>query len=329
MDKKQIYNLNTQMVSLENINLNIGPYTMSFDFDSWLLMESIKRVGLINCPILIKEDKPAFTIITGFRRINALNALDMTSIPCRILPENCFKPLDCLLLNLYENLAVRELNDIEKGMILLRLSHFFSDKEILEDYMPMIGLPSNKKDLELYKALVEILEKDIKKALVQQRLTLQTAKLLLKLHPEARQAICKLLLKLNLSLNNQKQLIDILHDISLNEDITISDIIDNPDIIRIYLDANLNVPQKGRAVLAYLRSRHYPILTKAETAFKKNIAQLKLPKGSTLSAPQYFEASNFRLEILFEDGNDLTEKLARLSALKALQNLKSPIEGLL
>ena len=329
MNKKQIYNLNPQMLSLEKINLNIGPYTMSFDFDSWPLMESIKRVGLINCPILIKEDKPVFTIIAGFRRIQALKDLDITSIPCCILPENCLNPLDCLLLNLYENLAIREFNDIEKGMILLRLSQFFSDKEILKDYMPMLGLPSNEKDLELYKALVDILEKDIKKALVQKRLTLQTAKLLLKLHTEARQAICKLLLKLNLSLNNQKQLIDTLHDISLNEDIAISDIIDTPDIARIYLDVNLNVPQKGRAVLAYLRSRRYPILTKAETVFKKNIARLKLPKGSTLSAPQYFEASNFRLEILFEDGNDLTEKLARLSALKDLRNLKSPIEGLL
>ena len=61
-----IYNItegSSQLVRLKDIEDQPGPYCMSFGFDMEPLKRSVKRAGLINSPLLIKNRRNQLDII--------------------------------------------------------------------------------------------------------------------------------------------------------------------------------------------------------------------------------------------------------------------------
>ncbi|MBW1690282.1 MAG: ParB N-terminal domain-containing protein, partial [Deltaproteobacteria bacterium] len=100
-------------VEISDIDLSPGPFCMSFQFSLEKLKASIDRFGVLNPPYLVKNS--VFTVVAGYRRLLATRELGWADIPCRILPGN-LQSLDTLLLNLHDNLTVRQFNPIEKGM---------------------------------------------------------------------------------------------------------------------------------------------------------------------------------------------------------------------
>jgi len=75
MDINNITEITPQPVLLSNIDDSPGPCCMSFGFDLNPLIQSIERVGLINPPLLKRDNHGSITIITGYRRIKALKSL--------------------------------------------------------------------------------------------------------------------------------------------------------------------------------------------------------------------------------------------------------------
>ena len=125
-----------ELVDIEDVDDSPGPCCMSFGFDLKPLILSIDTIGLINSPVLIESGQGKMTIIAGFRRVQAFKYLKRDEIPCRILLENSVSHLECILINLHDNLSTRKLNDVEKGMVLSRRSLYLPEYEILEQYMP-------------------------------------------------------------------------------------------------------------------------------------------------------------------------------------------------
>ena len=58
-------------VNIKDIDDRPGPYCMSFGFDLEPLTESIRRVGLINSPLLVRNGNGELDIVIGYRRIRA------------------------------------------------------------------------------------------------------------------------------------------------------------------------------------------------------------------------------------------------------------------
>ena len=314
----------TQLVDVENIDDSSGPFCMSFGFDLRPLIRSIDSIGLLNSPLLIKTVHERLTIITGYRRIQAIKALNWDKIPCRILSQSKLPPLECLLLNFHDNLSTRELNCVEKGMVLSRLTAYLPDSEIIEHYMPLLDLPSNEDTLHLYIKIEKELEIEIKKNLAQGRLSLHTAKMLLEIDPDSRSSICQLISYLKFNINQQKQFIDYIIDISHISGKPVSDLLEEEPVKGICSDEHLNIPQKGRAVLRFLRGRRFPSLTIAESTFKKMVSKLDLPDGVKIEFPRFFEAQHFRLEVCFKEGRELKEKIESLTRKEGLGNLGNP-----
>ncbi|MCG2777614.1 MAG: ParB/RepB/Spo0J family partition protein [Desulfobacterales bacterium] len=161
--------IESQLVNPNKIEDFPGPYCMSFGFDIRPLVQSIDKVGLVNCPLLIENKNAELTVIIGYRRIHALKTLGWDRIPCGVLSESEVSPLECLLLNLYDNLATRKLNEVEKGMVLNRLHSQVQGKEILELYMPLLELPSNESALLFFIKLEQELDREIKEYLIQKK----------------------------------------------------------------------------------------------------------------------------------------------------------------
>jgi hypothetical protein len=301
-------------------------YAMSFDFDIRPLVLSMKNVGMLNPPTLLKTRQARLIIVIGFRRILAAKALDWDAIPCRIISDADISGLDCLRLSLFANLAVRKFNDIEKGMILRRLSQHIGNDVIRTEYMPLLDLPAHEPTLQLYLRIDRELEDKIKQALVDHQISLNTVKHLLIMDKDARSCVIEFFLKIKFNFNQQRYILEYIYDISNSTKTDIRSVL-NEDIFKnICSDKNMNDPQKASSVLRALRVRLFPRLSKAEEVFKKKVSKLKLPENVSINPPLYFESPLYRLEALFKDGEELKNKIMQLNGIKEISDLGDPWE---
>ena len=319
-----IRELTPRIVDTATIDESIGPYCMSFGFDLGPLLQSIKNIGLINSPLLVKEGSGNLTIIAGYRRIKAIKSLGWNRIPCRILPESGISSLECLLINLHDNLTTRKFNEWEKAMVINHLASHLPETEILKNYMPLLNLPSNKSALQLLLRLENELDNETKHHIACGRITVKAIKMLLDMDDEDRKHVISLIIDLKLNTNYQRQLIDYMVDLSRINNISITNLIKERKFEGILSNMKMNNPQKAGALMNYLRYKRFPTLITAEKSFEKKVLSLGLPKGVKITAPPYFEAPGYRLEIIFREGKNLKEKIDRLSRLAGIEGLGDP-----
>ena len=324
VDIQKIIELTPRIVNIATIDESKDPYCMSFGFDPGLLVQSIKKIGLINSPLLVEEEKGNFTIIAGYRRIKAIKSLGWTRIPCRVLPESGISSLECLLINLHDNLTTREFNEMEKAMVVNRLALHLPKTEILKNYMPLLNLPSNEAALQLLLRLENELDNVTRHHIARGRITVKAIKMLIDMDDEDREHVIRLIIYLKLNSNYQKQLIDYIVDLSRINNVSITELIKDRKIEAICSDMKMNNPQKAGALMNYLRGKRFPTLIMAEKSFEKKVLSLGLPKGIKITAPPYFEAPGYRLGITFREGKDLKEKIDLLSRLDGIEDLDDP-----
>ena len=325
MDVREVTKQDCVLLDPNQISESPGPFCMSFGFDLRPLMRSIEKFGLINRPIVTSDRKARVEVVAGYRRILALKQLQWKEIPCRDLSGAGFSSLQCLLLNLHDNLVTRPFNEVEKGMILNRLVHHVSRDEILRDFMPLLDLPRHEGTLEIFFSL-EKLEKPIKESLVHARISFQTAKTFVHIEPGLRSILFNWIVGLGLNANQQSQFIAYTTDIAIRDQKKISELLEEKEFLDILNNEKLNNPQKAKLLLNILRSRRFPALTRSEKAFREKEACLGLPDGIRLYHPPFFEDPDYRLEILFRNGKHLRNKIDALANVRGLESLGDPWE---
>ena len=317
----------SQMVSLDSIDCSPGPYCMSFGFDLNPLILSIGKVGLLNSPILLaSEESRKMVIISGYRRIHALKRLGRHTFSCRVLQASTLDPLHCLLINLHENLSTRRLNDVEKAMVLIGMENFVPAKTIIEQYLPVLELAPRNDIFLLYKKIVNELGETGKRALAEERLSLQAVKMLLDLDKTVRDEILKFFSNIMLNMNQQRQLIDFIVDISFIEKRSVANLLADPSIREMEMDTRMNPPQKAKALLTFFRKRRLPSVVNAESGFKKSVSGLGLPNGVKIAPPPFFEGPDYRMEISFRNGRQLAKIVQELSTINGLSDIGDPWE---
>ena len=327
MDRLNIIDVLPQPVNLNQIDDSPGPCCMSYGFDTKPLADSIRRIGLVNLPILTRKGEGGrqdeFGVVAGFRRIKALQSLHVEPFPCRILPDDV-SSRECLLLNLYDNLTVRPFNPVETAMALTRLVELFPPEEVVKSFMPLFNLPSHAETLRLFAQIETDFEKRTKDLLAGGDLSMKGAKLLLEMDPTARQRFCRYFSVIKFSRNQQAQFIDFVNDLAHIERLPVPELLDESPLIEIRDSEHLNNPQKAKSLIGLLRTRRVPRLVKAEKGFKRMVEQLKLPPGTHITPPPFFEGPHYKLEISFKDGKDLLEKLLAVQKKDGLPNFEDP-----
>ncbi|RLB30771.1 MAG: hypothetical protein DRG87_04175 [Deltaproteobacteria bacterium] len=302
-------------VEISDIDLSPGPFCMSFQFSLEKLKASIDRFGVLNPPYLVKIS--AFTVVAGYRRLLAARELGWADIPCRILPGD-LQSLDTLLLNLHDNLTVRQFNPIEKGMVLTRLARYITEEEILRDYMPMLDLPSNRHTLRLYLGF-EDLDDAVKVSVATGRLSVKAVEAIRVLSREDQREINRLFTTLKWSVNLQWRACLWITEIASREGQSVREVIE--DIAELATKGTMNNPQKVRAIVKALRERRFPAIMESERSFKKVISHIALPSKVRVVHPPFFEGTDYTLEIVFRGGEELMETLARLQNTAGLDEI--------
>jgi ParB-like chromosome segregation protein Spo0J len=312
-------------IPLDELDTSPGPYTMSFGFDLNPMMESIRRVGLLNPPLADRDEEGRARIVVGYRRVLAVRGMGQRELLCIDLSGARLSPLDKLLLNLHDNLATRDLNGPEKGMALERLLTHFPEQEVIDRYMPLLGLPAHGPLLGTY-VRIGVLEEEIRAAFAAGRLSFQTVRALLDMDPPSRKGLGEWLLSLQFNFNQQIQFIDMIKDISSISDIAPHEVLLETALIEILEKPSMNGPQKVKSALDTLRARRLPSLVAAEKKFRKTVHGLRLPDGVRLHHSPFFESPDFRLEICFREGKVLRRRLAELASTDDLEKIKEPWE---
>ena len=326
MTEKKLLKSSLVNVAVSDIDLKPGPFCMSFNFNLEPLKASIKKFGVINPPYLLKSPDNHFMVVAGYQRLMAVKELGWHNIVCNILPD-AFSLFNALLFNLNDNLIHRQLNNIEKGMILQRLARFLSAEEIVTNFMPILGMPSNKQQLELFLGLAE-LDGRIKVSVAMERLSIRVAGLMQGIGKNDRLKINDLFTSLKWSFNQQWETIQWIKEIASREGRSIKEIIDSREIKGVLNYNKMNKPQKVKAIVKILKSRRFPSLSEAEKLFNKGLSNLSLPLGVRIIPPSFFEGIDYRLEIVFRKGEDLKGKLDNLYNLPELERITDFWKGI-
>ncbi len=305
-------------VDLCDIAQGPGPYTISYGFDLEVLCESIRKGGLINPPLVTRDEKGGFDVVSGYRRILALKALGETKALCKDVTSVLPSPSDRFLANFYENLATRTFNHIEKAMILHKLRLYVAREEILASFMPLLGLPSHEETFEFYLKLIS-LEEAFQFTIATEEISMKGAKALLELDSGSQQVLFHWISVLKFNLNQQMKLIEYVQDISKREDTTISEILCEEPFSKILENPKWNNPQKAKKMLEILKVRRYPRLARARQVIESTLSAISLPPGVDIRYDPFLEDPKYHLRIEFKDGKDLRKTIRALHALDELE----------
>jgi len=170
-----------------------------FDEKSILrLANSIKEIGLIQ-PIVVREKNGYFELVTGERRVEAARIAELKNIPA-IIRE--LTNLETFQMTIIENMEREDLNPIEIAESIRRLKKEFllTDEKIGE------LLNMSRAQVTNYSRLLKLPNK-IKKALMENKITMGHAKSLLSLKENDAEQILKEIIKKKLSVRETEQIV--------------------------------------------------------------------------------------------------------------------------
>ncbi len=162
------------------------------------LAHSIKEIGLIQ-PIVVRKKNGFFELIAGERRVEAARIAGLTDIPAMIKNLN---DLEAFQMTLVENMERKNLNPIEIALSIRRLKNEFhlTDKKISD--ILSISRPQVTNYLRLLK-----LPDEIKKALIENKITMGHAKSLLSFNnKDAEKKLLKEIIQKKLSVRETEEI---------------------------------------------------------------------------------------------------------------------------
>ena len=325
-------NTSTTQINTNEIDFRDRTYIFTFEPLMSQMVQSIKNIGLINPPVLAQiSDRPSYRIISGLKRILALIHLKVETFSALVYQDVIDRPnLDFFLMNFYENISIRELNPIEKSLVLNKLLFTFkiSQGEIQTKYLPLMRLGTNRKMLELYLPLIQ-LEDNLKIAVVEEFFSPDLAVRILNYSPQDRQAIYELFSTLKLGKNRQKEFLRLVDDIANIVDKSIAEVINQRLIQSTLNDEKLTISLKVNKVRDIFRKLRFPIFSQAEEKFNQLKKEFKLPPNILFRPPPFFENDKYSIKIMFRNQTEFDAALQILTTItenKKLKKLESLIQ---
>jgi ParB family chromosome partitioning protein len=288
------------------------------------LMDSIDHVGMLNLPLLV-ERETGYKIVCGYRRIEACRRLDWTEVEAKILDIDT-KRLKCITYAIADNSLQRPLNLIEQSRSINLLYPFFKDVGALGKELSLMGLPDNPSIIKKIKELCH-LPGSVQSGILSNTISLAMALELGRLQQGAGEGFAKLFETLKLSLNKQREILTLVKEISLREDISMLEVIENDILQKILSNEDLDRNQKIRKIRIYLKQRRFPVITAAEKEFESHLKKLKLGSGTKLIPPDNFEGATYILKLSFKNLNELKDRQASIDALIKNPSLRKILDG--
>lgn len=277
------------------------------------LVDSIEHIGLINRPLLL-EDNSGYLIVSGFARLAACIRLGWSRVNAVCLPADTPRRL-CALAAVADNALQRTLDVVEQARACALLSRYFSSVPELIAAAQSAGLVLNA---ELIAKLLRIqsMPENILLGLMEGSIALPTAMRVGDYNdPVAMDAVVALLRELKISLSRQRELLDWIEAIRIRERINCTELLGEEPLAQWRTDSSLEAPRRTALILAYLKKRRYPVITRFEARYQQAVKKLTLAKGIAINPPPNFEGRTFSLKIEFSSISELLQHASEIGRL--------------
>jgi hypothetical protein len=302
-------------LDLEKIDSTQNLYRITTPQGKPSIHQSINRLGLI-CPVVVKQTRDHYIVVSGFRRIDACRRNAWQSIPCRILPET-ISAITCAEIAIADNLTQRSLNFVEQARCLGLLIEATGDFNSAQAVAQTMQLGFNSNLVSKLKTILnapEILQTGI----ILGTLSLPVAITLAELAKEDAIALAQLFEKLPMGLNKQREVLQNVKEIAIREDMTIRDVLEDDVLRDILFDEASDGNQKAYQIRFYLKKRRFPRIVETEEAFKACVKGLGLGTEIQVTPPPGFEGSTCTMTIRFNNLESLKHAHQKIS--KAITN---------
>ena len=309
-----IFNTSIVQLPISHINLKENCFQITTNSDISNLVQSIKKIGLISPPLIYSEinsdKKPGFTIVSGFRRIKACCKLGLKTIDVRIADktaDNNVEQIDLVRFAIAENAFQRSLNLIEKSRAYTMLSRFFPDKKILEKESSALGLSDSFQMIKKIQCISQM-PKSVQKCILEEIISLAVALELSSFETKETEMLVNLFTDIKLSISKQREVLNLLKDISLCHEISIIEILNEKGLCEILQDQDIDKNLKASKLRKILKQRRYPAIVEAEKTYEKYVKELKLGQSAKLVPPKNFEGTIYSLILNFSNIMELKKQ---------------------
>ena len=297
-------------IPLSRLDLSERSHCLSFGRDVKPLRRSIQTIGLVQPALTCHGKGDLLTILSGFRRIEALVELGAETIPCLVL-DRSVDPLGRLAIAFWENLSHRGFNIVEKAGAVQRFCSLQGPEKTMENVMPALGLHPHLRELERMKKMAALPE-PVLLALVEGRIFPDPALHLTEFPEPDRMPVFECLKSLHLNLNQQKEFLELLRDLCLRDAVSARRVLEQEEVRHILDHTAWSRPQKADRMKRWLKDQLHPRLKAAETAFDGQLRELHLPRKMRISHAPFFEAEGLRMTMDAASGAELLEMTLEL-----------------
>lgn len=302
-----------QEVTIIAVDLDDHAFVPAPGADLSPLLASLRSVGLLNPPWLREKPAGRWQAVAGLKRLRAAALLGWQSVPALTLPA-ATPDARCLEIALHDNALGRGFCPWEQAFYAVRLMHHWDEAQVVQRFLPLLGLPPSSKILARLLAAAS-LEEGWQRLLASGRLALTAGARLGTWAPEDRRAVLPFFQVLPFSQSMQEEFLGWLEVLARREGVAITDILSRPELASCLEDPALNPQEKAQRTRRQVRQWVFPRLSAAQSAFEQSLARVGLKQHLRLrlTPPPAFEGPDFHLEIKFRDADELRRLLDELT----------------
>jgi ParB family chromosome partitioning protein len=312
-----------KIVNLSQIDFSDDAFRITTEKQVDDLMRSINHVGIMHLPLLLKKET-TYTIVCGFRRIEACRRLNWFKLEAMILEADTMR-LKCIKYAITDNAFQRPLNLIEKSRSIEMLFDFFKDINRLSEELSVLGLSEHPSMIKKLKGICQLPE-PLQNSILSNTISLSMLLELAGMSWDDAKDFITLFNTLKLSLNKQREIVTMVKEIAIREDKSILQVIEESHLKKILMNEDLDKNQKAHNIRIYLKQRRFPSIAVIEKSYEKYRQKLNLKSGFKLIPPINFESSTYTLQLSFNNMTQLKGLKTAFDAIMENPSLKKIVD---
>jgi ParB family chromosome partitioning protein len=297
-------------IKIEELELGDERFRISYFSSLDPFIRSIREIGLVNLP-LVTERNGRFVPVCGWKRILACREISFSSLPVLLLQEK--DDLKVFRIVVFENLTSRSFSLLEKAEIFHKLAGFGEEeKTLVKFYLPLLNVPATYDYYDLFLKVSSLGMKE-KERIQKKSVSLPVIRELVEFVSDEREALYPLFLPL--SQNKQKEVLEIVKELSLKSGLSVPWILEDKEFQIVIRSINLTPLHKAERIRQLLRKRRFPQLTSRQEDFASAKRRMAWPEDIQVSPAPFFEEKKMFVRFSFLSKQDYIEKLSVLREL--------------
>jgi hypothetical protein len=292
-------------IPLRKINVRDKRFCISYPAHDAMLLSSIGKVGIIQ-PLVLLEGPP-FSVVTGFKRIEAAKKLGMKEVPAVTAKLN---EKEGLLFAIHDN-AHRGLNIIEKAHSLEKMvSMGFPESEIYQ-VMTLFSLGPHEKVLAHFLSISRA-EEPLKRFIIEHTLSMKNIEYMLLFEREERKKIITALTPTRLTESYLREILEMLHLVKIKKGRFNSAVLKNAG--------------NAHELRTRLKRITHPRLSSLEKKLEKIRKTSAMPPALDIRVDPFFEKEYIDITIRAKSEKETKELLKKLDEVLQKGHIRSILE---